>query len=173
MTVRIWFFLFFFALSVRGFSDISEVIDSEEFNLLAEAVLEHPTRLDGVAQNTPEGALPEATFPTAPTYNTFERSCPGGRSDNGFTINFEDICVIELIRFISQISNMNFIFDSKDVDFKISIVSEDPTSVNNLMAALLQVLQMNNLSVVEQGNNILIYNNFNGRQHAIYLLQQA
>lgn len=79
----------------------------------------------------------------------------------GYTVNFEDISVIELIQFISKISGRNYIFDSADLQFKITIVSEDATSVIDLSAALLQVLKMHGLSVVEQGNNVLIYKNEN------------
>lgn len=78
---------------------------------------------------------------------------------SGYTVNFENIKVIELIRFVSQISGLNFIFDSSDLQFPITIVSQDPTSVEDLMSALLQVLRMQGLSVLEQGNNVLIYGN--------------
>jgi len=80
-------------------------------------------------------------------------ACP-----EGYTVNFEDVPVVQLIRFISQIAEMNFVYDSKDLkDVKITIVSDEPASVKDLMASLLQVLRMNNLSVVEQGTNVLIY----------------
>lgn len=92
--------------------------------------------------------------------------CP---TQEGYTINFEDISVIQLIQFISKISGSNFIFNSNDLGtpgpdgklqpYKISIVSEDPTSVENLSAALLQVLKIHGLAIVEQGNNVLIYRN--------------
>lgn len=81
-------------------------------------------------------------------------------AEEGYTVNYEDVPVTQLLRFISQISSTNFIFDSSDLkDLKISIVSEDSTTEEDLMAALLQVLRMNALSVVEQGNNVLIYKN--------------
>jgi len=85
--------------------------------------------------------------------------CPPERE--GYTVNFEDISVIQLIQFISRISGTNFVFDSSDLQFNITIISEDQTSVEDLSAALLQVFKMHGLSVVEQGNNILIYKNQN------------
>lgn len=75
----------------------------------------------------------------------------------GYTINFENISVIQLIQFISKISGTNFIFDSQDLNFNVTIVSEDPTSVADLSAALVQILKIHNLSITEQGNNVLIY----------------
>lgn len=90
-----------------------------------------------------------------------------GPTQEGYTINFDNISVVQLIQFISKISGTNFIFNSGDLmgadgkPITITIVSEDPTSVDDLSAALLQVLKMYNLSVVEQGNNVLIYKNQN------------
>lgn len=84
-----------------------------------------------------------------------------GPQGEGYTVNFEDISIIQLIKFISEISGTNFVFDKKDLNFSITIVSEDPTSVEDLSAALLQVLKMHGLSVVEQGNNVLINPNQN------------
>ena len=98
-------------------------------------------------------------------------SCPssGGRGapPDGFTINFDNISIVQLIQFISKISGSNFIYNAADLrgpdgqPLTITIVSEDPASVDDLSAALLQVLKMNNLSVTEQGNNVLIYRNQN------------
>lgn len=79
--------------------------------------------------------------------------------DNGYTVNFEDISVLELLQFVSKISGTNFVFDSNDLQFNVTIVSHDPTSVDDLSTILLQVLKMHDLKVVEQGNNVLIYRN--------------
>ncbi|AAD18841.1 outer membrane secretion protein Q [Chlamydia pneumoniae TW-183] len=79
--------------------------------------------------------------------------------DNGYTVNFEDISILELLQFVSKISGTNFVFDSNDLQFNVTIVSHDPTSVDDLSTILLQVLKMHDLKVVEQGNNVLIYRN--------------
>ncbi|MFZ0564622.1 MAG: type II secretion system protein GspD [Chlamydiales bacterium] len=81
--------------------------------------------------------------------------------EEGYTINFEDISIIQLIHFISKISGTNYIFNSEELQFNVSIVSEDATSVEELFAALLQVLKINNFSVIEEGNNVIIYRNNN------------
>jgi type III secretion protein C len=75
------------------------------------------------------------------------------------SINFNNVAMIEYIRFISRISNKNFIFDDEELQFNVTIVSEEPTTVENLMAALLQELKIRDLSLIEQGNNILIHRN--------------
>lgn len=76
-----------------------------------------------------------------------------------YKFNYDNIPVIELLRIISEISNTNFIFDSQDLNFTISIVSEESSNVNELLASLLQILRMHGLSVVEQGRSVLIFKN--------------
>lgn len=83
-------------------------------------------------------------------------NCPNKK--DGYTVNFENISVIQLIRFISQISDINFVYDEKDLlGITITIVSEEPATVHDLMGTLLQILRMRGLNVVEQGKNILIH----------------
>ncbi len=67
--------------------------------------------------------------------------------------------MIEYIRFLSKLSNKNFVFDDTELQFNVTIVSEQPTTVDNLMAALMQELQIRNLILTEQGNTILIHQN--------------
>lgn len=84
-------------------------------------------------------------------------TCPP--DEKGYTVNFEEIAAIELIQFISQISNTNYVFNSEDLQFSVTIISKEPTTAEDLSAAMLQILKMHGLSVIEQGNNILVYKN--------------
>ncbi|MCH9608601.1 MAG: Secretin XcpQ [Chlamydiales bacterium] len=79
----------------------------------------------------------------------------------GFTVNFEDISIIEFLQFVSEISGANFIFESEALQFNITVVSQEAASVTDLTSALIQILKMHNLSVVEQGNTVLIYSQQN------------
>lgn len=74
-------------------------------------------------------------------------------------INFNNVGVIEFIRFLSKISNKNFVFDEADLPFNVTIVSEEPTTIDNIMSALLQELRIHGLTFLEQGNNIVIHKN--------------
>jgi len=75
------------------------------------------------------------------------------------SINFNNIGIIEYIRFISNISNKNFIFDDNELQFNVTIVSDEPTTIDNIMTALLQVLRIHGLTLLEQGNNLIIHKN--------------
>ena len=80
---------------------------------------------------------------------------------DGYIINFNDLSIIEVIRFISKISEVNFIFEEEDLDFNVTIVSEGPTSIENVMAALLQILRIHEFSLLQQDNTIVIHKNRN------------
>lgn len=74
-------------------------------------------------------------------------------------INFNNVSIIEYIRFVSRISNRNFIFDENDLQFNVTIVSEEPATIDNIMMALLQELKIRDLSIMEESNNIIIHKN--------------
>src|ERR1700733_3138114 len=65
-------------------------------------------------------------------------------------INFNNVSMIEYIRFISRITNRNFIFDESDLQFNVTIVSEEPATIDNIMTALLQELRIRDLSLIEE-----------------------
>ncbi len=98
------------------------------------------------AAPTEEPVTPEATTPQAPPPKTI-------------SINFNNIAIVEYIRFISRISGKNFIFDEKELTFNITIVSEGPTTIQNVMTTLLQELRVHDYSMMEDGNTIIIYKN--------------
>lgn len=76
---------------------------------------------------------------------------------SGYSINLNNVGIIEYLRFISKISGTNFVFNPADLDFRITIVSEELASVESIMSILLQVLQVHGLRLQEEANQILIY----------------
>ena len=75
---------------------------------------------------------------------------------SSYTVNFNNVSVMEVIRFVSKITNMNFVFNEADVQFNVTIISEEPISVKNIMSALIQVLRINQLTLLEQDNSLII-----------------
>src|SRR5579864_1715373 len=74
-------------------------------------------------------------------------SLPKSPSKDSYTINFNNISIIEYIRFVSKISNLNFVFDEGDLQFNVTIVSEDPVTPRNIMSILVQILRIHDLIV--------------------------
>lgn len=94
----------------------------------------------------------------APTEQPPEVSTEQGRPKS-ILINFNNVSIIEYIRFISRISNKNFVFDENDLQFTVTIISEEPATIENIMTALLQVLRIHDLILTEEGNNLIIHKN--------------
>src|SRR5712672_159394 len=53
----------------------------------------------------------------------------------GHCINFNDIPVIEFIRFVSKISSENFIYDNRDLNFNISLSTGKAVSEEMVLVA--------------------------------------
>ncbi len=73
-----------------------------------------------------------------------------------YTVNFNNVSIIEFIRFASKITNLNFVFEEGDLQFSVTIVSEEAISAKSVMSALSQVLRMHNLTLLEEDGNVLI-----------------
>jgi len=78
-------------------------------------------------------------------------------SENGYTINYNTVSIIEYIRFASKICNTNFIYNANELNFTVSVVSDAPITAENVMATLLQVLRINGFMLLEQDNNLVIH----------------
>lgn len=73
-----------------------------------------------------------------------------------YTINFNNVSIIEYIRYVSKITGLNFVFDEQELQFNVTIVSEEPISTKNILSAMIQVLRIHGLTLLEQDNNLLI-----------------
>lgn len=82
---------------------------------------------------------------------------PAENPNDGYTINYNTISIIEYIRFASKICKINFIYEEADLNFAVTILSDEPVTPANVMATLIQVLRAHGLLLLEQGNNLLIH----------------
>lgn len=84
---------------------------------------------------------------------------PGEEPPKTVLINFNNVSMVEYIRFVSRISNRNFVFDENDLQFNVTIISEEPATIDNIMTALLQELMIHDLVLIEDGINFIIHKN--------------
>lgn len=77
--------------------------------------------------------------------------------ETGHTINFNDVPVIEVIRFVSRISEVNFIFNNKELEFNITLASGRPVSSENVLKALLQMLKVHGFGVSREDDYYVIH----------------
>ena len=82
-----------------------------------------------------------------------------GNEQPGYTINFQDVSILEFLKFITQVTDTNFIYDDAEMNFNVTITSEEPASLSDTMAALTQVLSIQGFDMMEQGPNVIIHKN--------------
>ncbi len=84
--------------------------------------------------------------------------------EEGYTINFDNVSIKEFLKFVSRIGNVNVIYNDADLNFNVTIVSEDKTDLNNVMSALVQILRIHGLTLIEEEKNLIIHSNTDVRQ---------
>lgn len=77
--------------------------------------------------------------------------------ENTYTINFKDVPVVEFIQFVSRISDVNFIFNHKDLQFNITLASGKPVTPDQVVKALVQVLRAHGFSIGEEDGYYMIH----------------
>ncbi|MFI5334640.1 MAG: hypothetical protein ACHQT8_05710, partial [Chlamydiales bacterium] len=79
------------------------------------------------------------------------------RVESGHTINFYDVPIVEVIRFVSRISAVNFIFNNRELEFNVTLSSGKPVSSENVLRALLQMLKTRGFGVTREDNYYVIH----------------
>ena len=103
---------------------------------------------------------PELTIrilPKLPVEDLSSTSLPEKPLEQGHNINFNDVPMEEFVRFVSKISEVNFIFDRKDLDFNISLTSGKTVSAENVLSALLRILRMNGFWIKKEDEYFVIH----------------
>ncbi|HSX11990.1 MAG TPA: secretin N-terminal domain-containing protein [Rhabdochlamydiaceae bacterium] len=112
-----------------------------------------PAYADEPTQQT----LPEESLIAAKDGTKHWTLLRSGDSENDrYLINFNNVSIIEYIRFVSKITGSNFVFEDNELQFNVTIVSEEPITLKNIMSALIQSLRIHNLNLLEQDNNFII-----------------
>lgn len=74
------------------------------------------------------------------------------QSEEAHSINFNDVPIVEVIRFVSKISGENFIFNNDDLNFTISLSTGKSVSSEKILQALVQLLNVNNLYIEKESD---------------------
>lgn len=115
------------------------------------------TQATGNAQTPPEMSNAQ------PAANGAQNPAPTGTgksmSAQGPVITFNNVSITELLRFVSRLTGKNFIYDPSLLQFPVTIISETPASLEDVMAALIQNLRIHGFYMVEEGNTFIIHQN--------------
>jgi type III secretion protein C len=131
--------------------------------------IDHPID-NNVADNTPSAPkaaaqkliaqqLPQQTLHHLQETGNQNQNIVPEEAPKSLYINFNNIGMIEYLRFLSRTLNKNFTFDEADLQFNVTIISDEPMTFENIMTALMQELWIHGLSLLEQGNSIIIHKN--------------
>lgn len=100
-------------------------------------------------------AQKEETESRAPTKENGEEA----GSEGGPIINFSNVSITEILKYISRLTGKNFIYDPNELQFNITMISETPTNMEDLMAMVLQSLQIHGYLINEEENGFIIHAN--------------
>ncbi len=79
----------------------------------------------------------------------------------GHSINFNDVPIVEFVRFVSKISEENFIFDNRDLDFTVSLSTGKAVTSERVLQVLIQLLKMHGLAIRYESDYYVIYKDGN------------
>ena len=71
---------------------------------------------------------------------------PPESEEKSLTVNFQDVSMLEFLRFVSTVAERNFIYDEKILDFNISLVTGKATDPKNILKIMVELLE-------KQGNS--------------------
>lgn len=81
-----------------------------------------------------------------------------------FKLNFQNISILEFMKFVSKVAKINFIYDPNDLNFTITLLADQPATLENVLGAFTQILKMNGLNLIEDDNSYIINRNPNIKQ---------
>lgn len=86
---------------------------------------------------------------------TFETAAPESE-ELGISVNFEDVSILEFLRFVSKIAGVNFIYDDKLLNFNISLVTGKPTNPENILKIMIELLEQQGIKTEERGDYFVV-----------------
>ena len=106
------------------------------------------------------------------TVEVLAQELPIEREDNRVRIDFEDVDVQSMVRFISKITGKNFIVDDT-VKGKISIVTPDKVTIEQAYQIFLSVLNLKGYTAVQSGPAIKIIPTKDARNVPLPIISSA
>ena len=86
---------------------------------------------------------------------TFETTAPD-TEELGISVNFEDVSILEFLRFVSKIAGVNFIYEEKLLNFNISLVTGKPTNPDNILKIMIELLEQQGIKTEERGDYFVV-----------------
>lgn len=81
---------------------------------------------------------------------------PPESEEKAVMVNFQDVSMLEFLRFVSEISEQNFIYDEKLLDFNISLVTGRATTPEKILDIMVELLSQQGIKAEEKGGYFLV-----------------
>ena len=109
------------------------------------------------AQPTPAPAPAPEPAPAKPSQQppSVERK----ETASGPIINFNNVNITEVLKYVSRLTGKNFVYDPQELQFTVTTISDTPNSVEAVLAMVIQSLRAHGYSVLEEGDAFLIHTN--------------
>ncbi len=81
---------------------------------------------------------------------------PPESEEKSLTVNFQDVSMLEFLRFVSSVAERNFIYDEKILDFNISLATGKPTDPENILKIMVELLEKQGIRTEKRGDYYLV-----------------
>ncbi len=81
---------------------------------------------------------------------------PPESEEKSLTVNFQDVSMLEFLRFVSAVAERNFIYDEKILDFNISLVTGKATDPENILKIMVELLEKQGIRTEKRGDYYLV-----------------
>lgn len=71
-------------------------------------------------------------------------------------INFNNVSITEVLKYVSRLTGKNFVYDPQELQFTITMISDSPNSIEEVLAMVLQSLRVHGFSILEEGGAYII-----------------
>ena len=87
-----------------------------------------------------------------------ETEKPSARSEEPESpiINFNNVSITEVLKYVSRLTGKNFVYDPQELQFTITMISDSPNSIEEVLAMVLQSLRVHGFSILEEGGAYII-----------------
>lgn len=79
------------------------------------------------------------------------------KGSSSYAVHFQDLPVVEFIRFVSKISKENFIYNKEDLNFTVTFSSGQPVSSESILKLLIRFLQLHHFHAVKEDQYFVIH----------------
>ena len=76
-----------------------------------------------------------------------------------FNVNLKNISLLDFVKFVSEFTNTNFVYDEKDLKGEITIDSRLEMNTDDILEIFYSTLNLNNLTAVDKGSYVQIVRN--------------